>query len=55
METVEKEINELYIYKDDQENIKWTKDGSVKKIIHTYQCMSNSCKFLLTFLIFLQC
>lgn len=44
--TVEKEINELYIYKDDQENLKWTKDGSVKKIIHTYQCMSNSCKFL---------
>lgn len=37
--------NELYLY-EKEDGLNWTKDGSTSRIIHTYQCESEDCKFI---------
>lgn len=37
--------HELYLY-EKEDGLNWTKDGSTSRIIHTYQCEVEDCKYL---------
>lgn len=36
---------EIYLYKEN-DNLKWSDNGSIPNIIHTYQCTNDNCKYI---------